>query len=732
MDSTDCGPTCIRIISSYYGRKISHYEIHRHCHISRDGISLLSINNAAKAIGFRTTCIRLSFQQLCNETKFPCIIHWNQNHFVVVYKVKSKGTKTWIYISDPAYGLLKYDKIQFIKSWISTYHESDYNTITNLGVVLLLEPTKDFYREKEHYCKDDKVKLTEVYNYLKPHKRYIIQLIITLITGSLISFTLPFLTQLVIDIGIDSGNLNFIIIILIAQIVMILGQMSNELVRRWLMLHVTSRIGISLISNYLINLMMLPISFFESRMTGDIMQRIEDHGRIQSFLTSSLLSIIMTITAFIVYAIIIGGYDMTILTIFVIGSTLHIAWGLIFLKQRRKINYMRFHEMSSCQNNIMQLINGIQDIKISGCEKQKRWKWEQSQVRLFGVYIKDLKLNQIQQIGGAVIDQTKNLLISFYAASAVINGQLTLGMMTAMQYIIGQFNLPISQFLEFIQDAQDAKISLERINEIHSYTTEEEPNKNYIMQIPEKADIEFKNVTFQYNRHDHKKTLNNICIKIPHDKVTAIVGASGSGKSTIIKMMLGFYKPTSGTILIGDYPINNYSLSSWRKQCSAVMQEGFIFSDTIANNIGISDDIPDIYRIYEASKIANIEDFIGQLPLKYDTKIGIEGNGISIGQKQRLFIARAAYRKSKYLFLDEATNSIDADNEKIIIENLNTLFKNKTVVVIAHRLSTVINADNIIVLDNGQVIEQGTHKQLIKLKGYYYKLVSSQLYFNHQ
>lgn len=517
------------------------------------------------------------------------------------------------------------------------------------------------------------------------------------------------------------------VIVLIAQFVLIFGQLINELLRSWLMLHMTTRISISLISNFLSKLMRLPISFFDTKLTGDIMQRIGDHGRIQTFLTGSLQSIVMALVTLTVYSVIMGWYDWTILIIFLTGSVLYSLWILLFLRRRRKLDYMRFQAASANQSNIVQLINGMQEIKLNGCENQKRWEWERIQARLFKVSVKGLGLGQIQQIGGTFIDQSKNIIISFLAAKSVISGDMTLGMMMAVQYIIGQLNAPVSQLIKFVQETQDAKISMERLGEIHGRDDEELSGKRYIMEIPKGADIEFKDVSYSYNGPNSEMVLKGISVSIPYNKVTAIVGSSGSGKTTMIKMMLGFYNPIQGEVLLGGHRISEYSQTVWRRYCGTVMQEGFIFSDSIARNIGVSDEKPDMERVRQSARIANIEKFIEELPLKYNTKIGAEGNGISTGQKQRLLIARAAYKDAKYLFLDEATNSLDAENEKTIMENLTKFFRNRTVVVVAHRLSTVKNADNIIVLDKGDIVEQGTHAELTEKRGYYYNLVKNQL-----
>lgn len=726
-DSMDCGPSCLRIISKYYGVDYSLQELRELCHISREGVSLMGISEAAQSIGFRTVGVKITFEQLQNQAELPCIVHWNQKHFVVVYRITKVRKHTFIHISDPASGLLRYTKEQFLQSWASVPGKH-LNTCEDdaIGIALLLTPMPLFYdrggkRDKTNYG------LYGMLSYIKPYKRYITQVLFAMLTGSIISLILPFLTQSVIDVGIGSGNLHFVVIVLIAQFVLIFGQLINELLRSWLMLHMTTRISISLISNFLSKLMRLPISFFDTKLTGDIMQRIGDHGRIQTFLTGSLLSIVMALVTLTVYSVIMGWYDWTILIIFLTGSVLYSLWILLFLRRRRKLDYMRFQAASANQSNIVQLINGMQEIKLNGCENQKRWEWERIQARLFKVSVKGLGLGQIQQIGGTFIDQSKNIIISFLAAKSVISGDMTLGMMMAVQYIIGQLNAPVSQLIKFVQETQDAKISMERLGEIHGRDDEELSGKRYIMEIPKGADIEFKDVSYSYNGPNSEMVLKGISVSIPHNKVTAIVGSSGSGKTTMIKMMLGFYNPIQGEVLLGGHRISEYSQTVWRRHCGTVMQEGFIFSDSIARNIGVSDEKPDMERVRRSARIANIEKFIEELPLKYNTKIGAEGNGISTGQKQRLLIARAAYKDAKYLFLDEATNSLDAENEKTIMENLSKFFKNRTVVVVAHRLSTVKSADNIIVLDRGNVVEQGTHAQLTEKRGYYYSLVRNQL-----
>lgn len=724
-DAMDCGPTCLSIIVSFYGKRISIEKLRKLCYATREGTSLLGIGNAAEKLGFHTVGVKLSWEQLRDQAILPCIVHWNQNHFVVVYKIKKKNGKWYVYVSDPAAGLLTYTEEQFLKSWLEIHGA---NGKPDMGVTLLIEPTPAFFeRDQDDADKERQFSLRHIVRYLVPHQQSIIQIFSALVVASLLSLLLPFITQSIVDRGVILGNIGFVKTMLAAQLFIVAGQLANDLIRSWLMLHVTARVSISLISDFLAKLMRLPIAFFDTKMTGDIMQRIQDHSRIQDFLTNSLLSIVMAMVLFIIYGVVLGGYNPIILAIFLVGTFLYIGWVLLFLKWRRKLDYMRFQEAANNQSNIVQLIGGMQDIKLNNCEKQKRWEWERIQAKLFRISIKGLTLSQAQQVGGTFIDQTKNIIISFLAAKSVIDGNMTLGMMTALTYIIGQLNAPVSQFISFVREYQDANISMERLGEINNRDDEEPAGKEKIYEIPENADIEFKNVTFQYGGPHSPKVLDGISLKVAHGKVTAIVGASGSGKTTLLKMMLGFYPPSEGSVTLGGCEMEAYSESSWRKKCGCVMQEGYVFSNTIAENIGLCDEIPDMIRVRQAAEVANIREWIESLPLGYNTKIGADGHGLSTGQKQRILIARAAYKNSPYLFFDEATNSLDANNEKLIMENLNHLFDGKTVVVVAHRLSTVKNADKILVVDNGHIIEEGTHLELTARKGYYYELVRNQL-----
>lgn len=711
----DCGPTCLRMIARHYGKCYSLQTLRDKCHITREGVSMLGISDAAESVGFRTTGVKLTWDQLRKEMPLPCIVHWNQKHFVVVYAIDKSGTIT---VADPASGLLKYTAEDFLKGWLQS-EDKEY------GLALMLEPTPAFYREEGEA--EHKYGFLHILQYIRPYRACIVQIILAMLTASVISFLLPFITQSVVDVGISSGNLSFVIMLLVAQLMLTMGGVANNLIRSWLMLHTTTRVSISLISDFLCKLMKLPIAFFDSKMVGDIMQRIGDYNRIQSFLTGSLLSIVIAVVSLVIYSIIMAGYNALIFSVFLIGSTLYVGWVLLFMRRRRKLDYMRFQQASANQSNIVQMIGGMQDIKLNNCERQKRWDWETIQAKLFKVSIKSLSLGQAQEVGSAFIDQTKNILISFLAAKSVIDGDMTLGMMMSLQYIMGQINAPISQFIGFAQSAQDASISLDRLGEIHEMKDEEPEDDPRIRDIPENADIVFQDVDFQYDGPHSNKVLDGISLVIPAGKVTAIVGASGSGKTTMLKMMLGFYRPSSGNLLLGITPLKSFSESCWRSECGSVMQEGFIFSDSIAGNIAVSDERPDMERVRAAADISNIGVWIESLPLGYSTRIGADGQGLSTGQKQRVLIARAAYKDAKYLFFDEATNSLDANNERRIMENLDRLFHGKTVVIVAHRLSTVKNADNIVVLDRGRIVEQGTHNDLTALRGKYYQLVKNQL-----
>lgn len=720
-DSMDCGAACLQIIAKYYGSFFLQEKMRSLCHITRNGVSLLGVSDAAEAIGFRSLGVKITWEQLKNNAILPCIIHWNQNHFVVVLGIKTKGNRTIVVVSDPAHGVIEYSEESFLKSWIQIKNENS----DGLGIALLLTPKSEFY--KTECDKESHIGIIDVLKYLRFYKRHIFQICLAMLLASIISIIFPFLTQSVVDTGIGNNNIGFIVIILAAQLGLIIGQVANGVIKSWLMLHVTTRLSITLISDFLSKLMRLPIAFFDSKNIGDILQRINDYSRIQSFLTGSFISTVMSALTFIAYSFVMATFNYRIIIVFIFGSAIYISWVQIFMKRRRKLDYMKFQEMSVNQSNLIQLVNGMQEIKLNNCEKAKRWEWENIQARLFNIGTKTLTLGQLQNIGGTLIDQIKNILISFFSAIAVIEGEMTLGEMLALQYIMGQLNAPLYQFVNFLQSYQDAKISIERMSEIHEKEDEEDPINCMYNIVPKAGEIELQNIVYQYDGPRSPKVINEINLKIPPKKTTAIVGVSGSGKTTLLKMLLGFYTPTEGTIKLDGHDLNTYSIRDWRKNCGVVMQDGYIFSDTIANNIGVSDSEIDYNRVKDAAKQASINEFIESLPMGYNTKIGADGVGLSSGQKQRLLIARAIYKQANYLFFDEATNALDTNNEKNIMENFGKVFKDKTVIIVAHRLSTIRNADNIVVIKDGQIAEFGDHNTLINLKGIYYELIKNQL-----
>ncbi|MGN7867206.1 peptidase domain-containing ABC transporter [Chryseobacterium sp.] len=716
-DTKDCGPTCLRIVSKHYGKSISLQQIRNLSETTREGSSLLGLSDAAENLGFRSMGVQIDFNTLAEEVPFPCIAHWNKNHFVVVYKI-DKNNK--VYISDPSYGLITYTRDEFIKFWIG----ENANENTEEGIVLILETTPSFF-QTEFDSEESKASFTFLSKYLFKYKTLVIQLAVGLLAGSLLSLIFPFLTQSIVDVGIQNQDINFIYLVLLAQVMLFLGRMGIETIRSWILLHLSARINISIISDFFIKLMKLPISFFDTRMTGDIMQRINDHHRIEQLLTSSSLNTLFSLVNLIIFSIVLLFYDYRLFIVYLVGAISYIGWITFFLKKRKELDYKRFSQVSQEQSKVIELINGMQEIKMHNAEKQKRWDWEFLQVKLFKIRIKSLSLEQWQSVGGNFINQMKDIIVSFLSAKLVLSGNLTLGMMLSVQYIIGQLNSPLLQLIDFIKQTQDAKISLERLGEIHDKEDEEDKNEHYAMDVPQK-DIEITDMSFRYIGSD-VPVFENLNLTIPYRQTTAIVGASGSGKTTLLKLLMKFYDPDQGEIKIGNTNLKNVSPRFWRDHCGVVMQEGYVFNDTIANNIAVGEDHIDKQKLRRAVEIANIKEFIESLPLSYNTKIGNEGVGVSGGQKQRLFIARAVYKSPEYILFDEATSALDANNEKVIMENLEQFFKGKTAVVIAHRLSTVRHADKIIVLDKGKVVEEGSHAELVDLRGEYYRLVRNQL-----
>ena len=716
-DYKDCGPTCLKIIAKHYGKTIHIQELRDSSETTREGSNLLFLSDAAEKIGFRTLGVKLNVKRL-EEAPLPCILHWNKNHYVVLYKIK-KGK---YYVSDPGFGLIEYNEKDFLKFWIGNNADES----TQEGIALLVEATPKFFQSEFDKEENKGLGFGLLAQYVLRYKSFLVQLSIGLLASSLLQLIFPFLTQSIVDIGIQNQNINFIYLILFAQLFLFAGRTGLELIRSWILLHLSTRINISLISDFFIKLMNLPISFFDVRMTGDIMQRINDHRRIERILTTSSLNVLFSVINMFVMGGVLAYFNLQIFFVFFAGSILYFGWITLFLKRREVLDYKRFAEVSQEQSKVMELINGMQEIKLHNAEKQKRWGWEYVQARLFRVSIKGLVLEQTQTIGSSVINELKNIFIIFLSAKLVIDGSITLGMMLAISSIVGSLNGPITQLIEFVRELQDAKISLARLSEIHEKEDEIQQETNQTNDVPYDADIDIKNLSFRYLGSDIP-VLENLSLVIPANKVTAIVGVSGSGKTTLMKLLLKFYEPNNGEVNIGNTQLKNISQKAWRSNIGAVMQEGFIFSDTIANNIAIGVDKVDKERLVYAADVANIKEYVSGLPLGYNTKIGSEGLGMSTGQKQRLLIARAVYKNPEILFFDEATSALDANNEREIMRKLDIFFKDKTVVVIAHRLSTVMNADQIVVLDKGKIIEIGSHSALVEQKGNYFELVRNQL-----
>lgn len=716
-DSKDCGPTCLKIVAKHFGKNLSLPELRQLSETTREGSSLLALSDTAEKIGFRTLGVKLSALTL-QKADIPCILHWSNEHYVVLYKIK-KGT---YYISDPAHGLITYTEREFLDRWIGKNATVDEEN----GIALLIEPTPKFKNYKSLDEDENIFGFKYLFQYVFKYKKFLFQLVVGLLAGSLLQLVVPFLTQSVVDVGIKNQDINFVYLILFAQVALFLGRSIIEIVRSWILLHLSTRINISIISDFFIKLMSLPIAFFDTKMTGDIMQRINDHSRIERILTTSSLSVIFSAINFLVFSFVLVYYSAQIFFIFLIGSVLYFSWILIFLKKRKVLDYKRFSQTSNEQSKVIEMINGMQEIKLHNAEKQKRWQWEHVQARLFKISMKNLALEQYQSVGSSLINELKNILITVFSATLVIDGSITLGMMLAISYIIGQLNSPIQQFISFVRELQDARISLERLGEIHNKEDEDSIDSNTTLRVQTDKNLTLNNVDFRYTGA-FNLVLKDLTLNIPANKITAIVGTSGSGKTTLMKLLLKFYDPLEGTIKLGNNDLKTIANKAWRNSCGVVMQEGYIFNDTIANNIAIGEDAIDMERLEHAIFVANIKEYIDDLPLGLNTKIGLEGTGLSTGQKQRLRIARAVYKNPDFLFFDEATSALDTNNEKVIMENLNNFFKQKTVVVIAHRLSTVKNADQIVVLEKGSIVEKGTHTELVAKRGNYYDLVKNQL-----
>ena len=719
-DSMQCGIACLQMVCKYFGREYSLDSLSKLCFATTEGVSMLGINEAANTLGLHTISARVTTTML-GKAPLPSILHWDQNHFVVLYKVK-KGKK--FYVADPRKGLVTYGLDEFKQHWISTKSNGE-----DKGIAMFLETTPAFFTykmEDEEHIKE-KRSFRFLFGYVKKYRKYFGQIILGLIVGSLLQLVLPFLTQSIVDVGIKNQDIGFVWLILLGQLMLTISRTAIDFIRRWLLLHISLRINISLVSDFFIKLLKLPMSFFDTKLMGDLMQRMNDHSRVNNFLTQQTLNITFAMLTFVVFSVVLFFYNKLVFAIFLLGSILYGAWMTLFLKRRKVLDYELFEQQAINNNKTYEFITSMQEIKLQDCEQRRRWEWEDTQADLFGVQMKSLKLQQTQEAGSIFINEVKNIIITVVAATAVIHGQMTLGMMLAVQYIIGQLNSPVEQLMNFFYSLQDVKISLERINEIHQMD-DENGKVGLQTSIEDKSEgIDIKDIMFKYDPHALRKTIDDVNIHIPQGKVTAIVGASGSGKTTLIRLMLGYYPVLEGKINIGNTDINKLNKKWWRRQCGVVMQEGVIFSESIARNIAVDDGDIDKERLLKAAEIACIKDYVMALPLKFNTKIGRDGVGLSQGQKQRILIARAVYKNPDYIFLDEATNSLDANNERNIVENLDKFYKGKTVVIVAHRLSTVKNADQIVVIDHGKVVEVGSHESLTAKRGAYYNLVKNQL-----
>lgn len=742
LDEMDCGPACIKMIAASYGKEFSLDFLRINSYITKNGVNLAGLSLAAEKIGLRTRAVKLTYEQVVKEAPCPCVLHWNQNHFVVLYKVKRAGrfslfqrTDKFV-IADPGQGLVTVDRTTFRQGWL--------NAMNDKGITLLLKPTEEFFTQNNG-AQVESIGFKFLLKYLKPYRKYLLQIIMGMLLSSIITLFLPFLTKTIVDYGIQRNDIHFIYLILASQLLLFAGGLCADMIRNQLLLHINSRVSVTIISNFLAKLMKLPINFFESKNIGDVTQRINDHNRIENFLTGSTLNTLFSLVNLVMFSIVLAIYNLPVLEIFFLGSTFSIGWIFLFQKRRKDLDFVRFQRMKENQNTIFELVTGMQEMKLNNCENVRRWQWEHIQAKLFKVNIKSLALEQYQEIGSTLITQLKNILISFVAAIAVIHGQITLGVMLSISYIVGQMNSPLTQIISFIRNVQDARLSLDRLNEIHQRDNED--NDFEVPPLPADAQslsrprfqlvngvrcdllngILMDRVSFQYGGPKSSKILDNINLFIPKGKITAIVGMSGSGKTTLLKLLLKFYDVVDGQILVDGNDIRDFTATEWRKRCGTVMQDGYIFSDTIEKNIAASGEDELTQNLDKAIEIANLQDYIENLPMGLQTKIGNTGTGMSGGQKQRVFIARAVCKDPAYIFFDEATSALDANNEHKIMENLALFFKGRTVVIIAHRLSTVKNADQIVVLQNGRVIEVGTHRELVDAKKKYFELIRDQL-----
>jgi ATP-binding cassette subfamily B protein len=718
-DMMDCGPTCLRMIAAWHGRHYGIEHLRMLCNISRDGVSLLGITEAAEQIGMRSLTVRLPWERLRDEVPLPCIAHWEQNHFVVVYKIK----RNKVYVADPGRGRMVYSAEEFLQGWLP-YSSSP--SIDDEGILMLLETSPSFH-EITPPKEGERPGIGFFFNYLRPHRRLMGQLGIGMTVGLLLDLLFPFLTQSVVDYGIGNLDLNLITLLLAGQLMLAAGSTTIDILRSWILLHAGARISTSLVADFLHKLLRLPLSFFDTRTAGDIMQRINDHDRIKRFLTSSSINMAFGCLSFLVFGVVLAFYNWTLLAVFVATSVLTVGWLVVFMKQRRMLDHKRFTLTARERDKFVEIVGGVQEIKLQGMERAKRWEWEDLSVQNFRISMRGLTLKNVQSIGLMFLGQLRNILITFLSARAVISGDMTLGMMLGAQYIVGQLNAPVHDLLDFIHDAQDARMSLERMGEIWAVKDEEDTSHVGLRVFPQSRTLTISDLSFRYPGAGQKAVLDQVNMVIPEGSVTAIVGPSGSGKTTMLKMLLGLHPPGRGNIYVGHLPLSAFNLTTWRQRCGAVMQDGFIFPDTIARNVACDQSGVDHARLQMALQFACLREWVEELPLGPNTRIGDDGQGLSGGQKQRLLLARAIYRNPEFLFLDEATSALDAQNEHAIMHHLRYFLPGRTAVIIAHRLSTVKNADQIVVMDGGRVVEVGTHHQLVRQQGLYFSLVKNQL-----
>lgn len=719
-DKMDCGPTCLRMIAAYYGKAYSQEEMMEKCKVGRDGVTIYDLGDCAKQVGFETLPAKVTYELFKSQIPLPCIAYFNSNHFVVVFEILGDIIK----VADPGGGIVSYPKEAFLKRWNDLAEPKK-----DQGVVLVLKPNADFNKPIDKSKARHDFGLAYVYTHLKANWKDLVLLSVFLLAGTLLQLVFPLLTQAIVDRGIKEKDLHFIYLILFAQLALVLGRTTVEFGRRWVLMHVSNRINISIVSNFLSNLMRLTIPFFDQRLTGDILRRIDDNTRVERFLSTTSFSIIFAAINLVVYSFLLASYNLPVLFTFIGGSILYMFYILQFMKRRKQIDYMKFGELARTESGVIELIEGIRDIKINNSQNRMNSAWKTSQFKLFKLSRSFTKLQQLQDGGGTMINEIRNVIITFLAAQAVMNGSMTLGMMLAMQYVIGQLHSPIGEFLNFTREYQEAKIGFERMETVHRMEKEDvDGNADNTLHSPtSKSSIDLINVCFNYGSANSRMVLNNISVSFLAGQVTAIVGESGSGKTTLLNLLLKFYRPTSGVVIVGENDLKNMNTDGWRARCGVVMQNGYIFSDTIERNIALSSDTVDQSKLANAIQVANLQDTLKDIPNGVNAVIGSEGQGLSAGQKQRILIARAVYKNPDLFLFDEATSSLDATNEGIIMQNLMSSIKGKTAIIIAHRLSTVIHADKIIVLEKGEVKEVGTHKSLITLKGSYHALIKNQL-----